>query len=295
MRILILDDNSQVGSALLELLGGVSGVECRVLTARLLETSLEGVAQRIQIFAPHYVINSYTVDQAHTDEGLGRAHLRLVKLVCQESRTCDAVMIHLSSALVFDGTRGQPFSEADKPRPRRAPGRRLVELERIVERYCGRFVILRTGWIFGPNPNSHFVRFLERIERGERITLRRGVLGAPASSSDVARVIWAMIQQLDCGADCWGIYHYASGDSASSREFAETVITLASQYGEIDADHMRLVESVNSGSWSIAVQPMLKCNRILNDFGIKQRPWRSAMTTILKAIYQKSAAVTGES
>ena len=291
LRIIILDDDSQVGSALFELVDGMPGLECRVIPARLLSTSPEGVLQRVRVFMPHYVVNSHSIEQALAAEGVDWAHLRLAKMLCQDCRSCGAAMIHLSSALVFEGARGHSFSEADKPRPRRAPGRRLLELERIVERHSDRYIILRTGWMFGANRQSSFVKLLERLERGENITLRRGLLGAPTSSADVARVVWAMIQQLDCGADCWGIFHYTSGDSASSREFAETVITLAAQYGELDVDKLQLAESNHGDSWSVAAQPVLTCHRILNDFGIKQRPWRSAMTTMLKAIYSEDKAV----
>ena len=45
------------------------------------------------------------------------------------------------------------------------------------------------------------------------------------------------VQQLDCGANCWGIFHYSSSDTTTSRDFAETVITLASNYGMVDIDN----------------------------------------------------------
>ena len=164
LRIIILDDDSQVGSALFELVDGMPGLECRVIPARLLSTSPEGVLQRVRVFMPHYVVNSHSIEQALAAEGVDRAHLRLAKMLCQDCRSCGAAMIHLSSALVFEGARGQSFSEADKPRPRRSPGRRLLELERIVERHSDRYIILRTGWIFGANRQSSFVKLLERLD-----------------------------------------------------------------------------------------------------------------------------------
>lgn len=289
MKVLILDEESQVGAALLELLSAVPTVECRFMPSRLLANSPEGVAQRIQAFCPDFIVNTYSIEVAQSESRLSRAHLRLIRLLSYEAGLHNCVLIHLSSALVFDGARGHRFGEADRPRPKRAVSRRLLETERSVERHCERSIVLRTGWIFGAQSNAAFAGFLRRLQRGEEVVLRPGMMGAPTPAPDVARVLCAMMQQLVCGAQCRGVYHYTSADNPTSREFAETVITLSAQYGELDIDSIRLRDGGQADARGPGAQPVLICTRILNDFGIKQRPWRSAMTTILKTIYRVEA------
>ena len=286
LKILILDDESQGGAALLGLFGSIPRFECRVIPASLLSKALDGVAQRIKIFAPDIIVNTYSIDLAQSTRGLGRSQIKLLKMLCRDAKSSGAALIHVSSALVFDGARGAMFAEDDRPRPRRSVSRRLAELERTVERYSDKYIILRTGWIFSPRPNAAFATLLRRLDLGEDIALRSEVLGAPTPASDVARVIFAIILQLECGADCWGNYHYTSADSTTSREFVETVTTLAAQYGELDIDNIRLEVNDRSDPLGVDCHPILDCSKILGDFGIKQRPWRSAMTTTLKTIYR---------
>jgi hypothetical protein len=65
---------------------------------------------------------------------------------------------------------------------------------------------------------------------------------------------------------------------------------MAAQYGSIDIEHIRLVERRAGGDYMVPHYPILECSKILDTFGIKQRPWRSAMTTILKCLYRQQLA-----
>ena len=46
---------------------------------------------------------------------------------------------------------------------------------------------------------------------------------------DLVRVLIAMILQLDLDSEAWGIYHYASGDTAIGFQFVEAIVAQASQ------------------------------------------------------------------
>ena len=286
MKVLILDDESQVGSALIEILAATADMEYRVVPPDLLAGAARGVSQQIAYYSPDFIVNAHSIELTDSHRGIDKAHAQMVKSVCRAASSAGSAVIHVSSAMVFDSARGGLFSEHDKPRPRSAVSRSLVDLERMVVRHNERHVVLRGGWIFGSYGRGMFASFLRRLELGQEISLHPGLLCTPTPSSDVARVICAMMQQLDCGADCWGTFHYSSSDTITSRGFAETVVTLAANYGSVDLANIHLTDSDQFEHYGVPYHPILDCRKILNSYGIKQRPWRSALTTIIKDIYQ---------
>jgi dTDP-4-dehydrorhamnose reductase len=287
LKILILDQESQVGHALAELLRSHPGLEWRGVPAALLFDSLDEVLALIRDYAPDFIVNSYSIGCAESAGGLDKSHVKMVKHLCRAARAAGAVFVHASSALVFNGARGKRFVETDRPKPKGSLSRRLTELEQTVIRQIDHHIILRTGWIFGGHSSGSFHRFLRGLETGAEIKLPSATEAAPTPTADMARVLFAIMQQLDCGAPSWGIYHYGSSDITNGRDFSETVITLAAQYGKINIENIRLVEGETQDHLGVPPHPILDCSKILNTFGIKQRPWRSAMTGILKHRYQE--------
>jgi dTDP-4-dehydrorhamnose reductase len=290
LKILILDPDSQAGHALVELLQHHPQVEWRGVSAAMLAESAQAAIAIIDDFMPRYIVNAWSIGFSESPQGLPKSHVKTIRNLCRAASASNAVLVHVSSALVFNGARGEFFVESDRPRPKGKVSRRLAELEQTVMRYVDQHIILRSGWLFGAHGRGAFHRFLRGLELGEEIKLPEVVDGAPTPAEDVARVLFAMLQQLDCGASGWGIYHYGSSDVTNCIDFSETVITMAAQYGKIDIEHIRLVEGQGDDAFGMPCHPILECGKILDTFGIKQRPWRSAMTSILKSIYRQQPA-----
>jgi dTDP-4-dehydrorhamnose reductase len=276
-----------VGYALAELLEGHSQLEWRGVSAALLLASTAAVAAIIGDYAPDYIVNACSIELSESPAGLQKSHVKTIRSLCRAANASNAVFVHVSSALVFNGARGKLFRETDRPRPKGRVSRRLAELEQTVIRHIDHHIILRSGWVFGDHGRGTFHSFLRGLELGREISLQSASEGAPTPAADVVRVLFAMMQQLDCGAHAWGVYHYGSSDVTNSRDFSETVITMAAQYGSIDIEHIRLVEGRAGGNYVVPHYPILECNKVLDTFGIKQRPWRSAMTSILKSLYRQ--------
>jgi dTDP-4-dehydrorhamnose reductase len=290
LKILLLDQDSQLGHALGELLASHPDIEWSGLSAAQLLEPEENIEDRIKEFRPNFIVNANSIELADSEEGISKSHVKKVKNLCRAAKTAGSGFIHISSAQVFNGARGKVFFETDRPKPKGRVSRRLVELEQAVTRELDRHIVVRTGWLFGADGQGAFQHFLEMLERGEEITVDQAVAGAPTAAADVARVLLAIIRQLDCGAPCWGIYHYCSSDTTDSRDFFETVLTMAVQYGNI-ASAYPLPELPLAVTTSESRHPRLDCHAILNTFGVKQRPWRSAMTGVLKSWYQRQPAV----
>ena len=146
--------------------------------------------------------------------------------------------------------------------------------------------MLRSGWVFGSRQGGFLDRLLAHVESGDEIRLQSNLDGAPTPAEDLARVINTVVWQLYYGADCWGVYHYSGSEVTTSMGFTDTLIALASQYGEVDLDGVQLIEVNNLSGPETSKYPLLDCEKILEAFGVKQRTWRSALTAAIKKRYQ---------
>jgi len=76
-------------------------------------------------------------------------------------------------------------------------------------------VLLRFGWLLDDSRDGVLGRVLQRLEQSEAILLADDRRGNPTPADDAARVILAVLKQLDCQAPLWGTYHYG-GHAAST-------------------------------------------------------------------------------
>ena len=125
---------------------------------------------------------------------------------------------------------------------------------------------------------------LARFRAGERIALPTIEKCQPTPAADAARVVSAIVDQLSCGAESWGAYHYASSDITDCFEFAEIALAAASQYWDLGRADPQLVAADDADCELSG--PLLNCEKIRDTFGIMQLPWRSAINATIKAIYE---------
>lgn len=292
MKVLVLDPDSKIGHALVELLDQREPpIAYRTADTR----TIADEAERWRAFLSGSDTGVFVVSTASVERAEGevspRAELSLTKRICNLANAAGASLLHISSAQVFDGSRDR-YREGDPVRASTRGGKLLWRVEEQIRKRVKHHVVLRTGWVFGYEvPGTGvFGGFLESLEHGGDVVLQSSMRGAPTAASDVARVLVAMMLQLDCGADGWGTYHYCSSDVADSDEFVQTIIALSEQYGPVDPQSVRLIDVDDPGLYGIAHHPVLECRKIRDTFGIKQRPWRSAMSVLLKQIWASRAA-----
>ena len=110
--------------------------------------------------------------------------------------------------------------------------------------------------------------------------------GCPTASVDLARVLVAICLQVDLDIDVWGVYHYASSDASIGFQFIETLLSQAAQFdNKIDAKNV-LFEHNDAEKALFFFEPVvLKCQKVLDTFGIHQKPWRSMIADRVKDYY----------
>ena len=77
----------------------------------------------------------------------------------KEAKRLGALFVHYSTDYVFDGKKGEPYTEEDPPNPINVYGETKLEGERAVEAVRGNYLILRTSWVYSMRGHS----FLNKV------------------------------------------------------------------------------------------------------------------------------------
>ena len=118
-------------------------------------------------------------------------------------------LVHLSTDLVFDGTRGR-YREDDPPAPVNSYGRSKAEAERRAVEIHGRPALVRTSLIYGgvvPGPQERLAREGTRFFEDE--------IRSPVQVGDLADALIELLQ-----LDVEGPLHVAGADDVSRYDFA---------------------------------------------------------------------------
>ena len=300
MKILVLGAHGQVGAAL-----------CRLLTAREFPhlgcgsdnpdiTDIRSVEAQLDRFQPDCVVNCEVIDDidvAEQDpERSDRVHRDGAANLARCCLARDIVLVQLSTDQVFDGTKTTGYSETDTPNPVNVYGRSLWAGEEAIRRFWHKHIILRTAWVFGPDGDNVLKRILRQASELDVVRVPSGRKGCPTPALDVARVILAILEQVDCDVDppLWGTYHYVGSDVTDWPTFAETVIKAAKSFIDVEVERVEAVDpSVLAGTTPRPANTELSTRKILSTFGIKQQAWRRGVQDTLKALYEPATG-TGE-
>lgn len=238
--------------------------------------SVKLLVNAMRVHAPSFVVNLVSRDLfASGDEAQYRRALQVTKNLAKVCRSQGIVLIHLSDDSMFAGRRSGAYREKDKPDSKSPLAKHILKAESYVCRRASRHLVLRTGPVISPIGENIFTMLFDRLKAGQRLEMLDDKI-CPTSGADVARVVIAMILQTGCGAEEWGVYHYASGDATSLYSFAEAIVATASQYGHIRRETVSLVQRDGDGHHII-----LNCHKIFSTFGIKQRNWRQTLPAII--------------
>jgi dTDP-4-dehydrorhamnose reductase len=281
LRVLIVGADTPVGLALTEYLEqrgteylGLPKADCRWKSERQAKKTM----RRSEC--------DLTVDtrlQAASDGGIRVHDIDIDRSIwlARASQTLKLPFLMLSCARVFSGSEARDYREDDYPDGESSIAQLLIAAETALRDNCEQHVILRTGPVFSPVGINVVTHMLGQLHEGGVLSLSRRQQGCPLPAEDAARVISGMIDQIGCGLQAWGIYHYSSPDSTNCYEFAEVLLAAASQYENFSADAVQLA----ADEAAEVVSRSLDCSKIKDTFAIKQQPWRVSVASQVKQYY----------
>lgn len=212
-----------------------------------------------------------------------RAVERLAEL-CQHHQF---VLMQPSSYRVFDGARTTAYSEKDEVAPLDTRSRALWRMEQSVRALCPRHVLLRFGWLLDDSADGLLGRFLQRLEQSDELCLADDRRGNPTPADDAARVILAVLKQLDCQAPLWGTYHYGGHEASTPLMVGQALLAEAAHHRQLAVSSLTpIAHAVCSDAADEPQHGVLACKKIFNTFGIKPRAWRAGLPSLLECYYR---------
>lgn len=294
MNILVTGADSQVGQALKRLLSSRDIAFVAVERSQLDITDPAAIADCLAQTAPDYLINTDGLYDANLAQQDAAASFALNRdgpaLLAQACAQRGIGLVQLSSERVFDGTKASAYVETDTPHPLSVLGDSQWAGEQAVRAACAQHLIVRTSWVFGPDGDNPLTRLLDQLMDRSVLSLYNDQQGCPTPAADLARVIFAMLEQVDCQVDppLWGTYHYVGSDRTDWRTFVETVVKTAKSYVDVSVEQLTEMDLADAAETPVQrpVNAELSARKVLATFGIKQQPWRRGIQDALKIRYE---------
>jgi len=294
MKLLILGSKGQLGSELVR--------ECKrndfsFLALDLPEfniTDPSQVEKTLAVFKPSIVFNAsaYTnVDKAETDLAIafsvnsdGPANLAVS---CDKNRI---PIIHISTDYVFDGSKGQAYTESDPVSPLGVYGKSKEEGESKLRSILKQHIILRTSWLYGAYGNNFLKTMLRLGNEKKIIKVVSDQYGCPTCAADLAEAVVDISKQITQNPKIfWGTYHYCGLGITTWHKFAKAIFEIAGQYQNFKVSS---VEAITTAQYPTRTKrpafSALDCNLINKNFGITQKPWQGSLKKTIKRILMES-------
>lgn len=169
---------------------------------------------------------AYTdVNKAESDEESARMiNAAAAGILASAAYKAEALLIHISTDYVFDGTSTVPYREDDVPAPTGAYGRTKLEGERLVQQSGCRYMIFRTAWLYSLSGRNFFLTMVNKTAELPQMKVVFDQTGTPTYAGDLAFLICHIIE--NGLLDHTGIYHYTNEGVCSWYDFAREINSL---------------------------------------------------------------------
>ncbi len=155
-------------------------------------------------------------DKAYKVNGFGTWN---IATACREN---DAALVYVSTDFVFDGEKGEPYTEYDPTNPLGHYGASKLAGEKHVRELCPRHYITRTSWLYGEHGKNFPFSIMNAAKIRKELKVVSDQIGSPTFTVDVATTIRDLI-----GSPLYGTYHVTNNGSCSWYEFAKEILCLA--------------------------------------------------------------------
>lgn len=232
MKLLLLGKNGQLGSEIhkqsLE-----RGLSISAFGREKLDiTNFEQVKDAISSLSPEIIINCsayHVVPECETyPEKAFLVNCLAIKNLAEACVAKNIRLVTYSTDYVFDGLKGSPYEENDRPNPLQMYGLSKYAGEIIALNYHTESIVIRTCGVYGGHEGSrskkgNFVlNILEQAKTKGSIEVSSEQIVNPTYSVDLAAATLALLEK----DPQHGIYHVANEGYYSWAEFAQKIIEM---------------------------------------------------------------------
>jgi len=274
-RVLVTGALGQLGAAYVGQLSGsthVVGVDVDTLDITR-EAALTLFTRELR---PSLIINCAAfndVDGAElAPERASLVNTQAVETLAHVAQELGATLVHFSTDFVFDGTKKEPYTEADTPAPQSAYGRSKLlgeEAASLVERHY----VLRLSSLYGGYTRKTGVDWmLWQVDQGHCVSAFADRTVSPSYVPDVVRITLALLE----GRAAYGLYHCGSTGCCTWSELAAHILERSGR-----SDLLRAVPFVPSDFRAIRPRQCALANNKLEHLGLRPLHWRASLDEYL--------------
>ena len=231
MRVAIIGANGQLGTDLVRVFGEDPSFEVIPLTHADLDVTIPETLKVLEELRPGVIINTAAyvrVDDAELYPERAFAINAIGALnVARVANEIDAINVYISTDYVFDGEKGEPYTEEDVPNPINVYGASKLAGEIFTRNYSKKYYTIRVAGLYGKagasGKGGNFVEWIiERAKRGEKLQIVDDQFMSPTYTRDVARTLKEFLTLQPE----WGIYHMVNEGYCSWYEFTRAIFEI---------------------------------------------------------------------
>lgn len=291
-RVLILGAAGQLGRELARGFADYGSVTAAGRAAADLANP-EQVRAVIRHLQPDAILNAaaYTaVDRAESEPKLAYAvNAEAPRLLAEEARACGALLVHYSTDYVFDGSKSGPWSESDLPNPLNVYGASKLAGERAIEAIGGRYLILRTSWVYAPHGKNFLLTMLRLGGERETLSVVDDQIGAPTTAAELAVATRAIVEGALAGRfgeprDWAGVYHMSCAGATSWFGFAQAIFARAAAMGLKSPELTPIPSEAYPTPAKRPRNSVLSNEKLNTKFGVRLAEWTPALDEAMGAL-----------
>jgi dTDP-4-dehydrorhamnose reductase len=251
----------------------------------------DSVRRAIRDAKPGIIVNAAgytTVDKAEAEPELAMKINGVAPgIMAEEARRLGAILIHYSTDYVYDGKLDRPYTEEDAAIPVNKYGVTKLAGESAIEAVGGKFLILRTSWVYDGR-GSNFVLTILRLAREKaELSVVDDQTGSPSWARSLAQATADLLRKPDLIPNHSGTYHLSAVGHVTRYEFAQAIIrTMRDITGTLDG--WARVNPIGSAAYPLpAKRPralVTNKDKIKRVFGIEMPRWNEQLRSYAKEL-----------
>lgn len=240
IRVAVIGSTGQLGSDLVRVLQRAGNYRVFPLSHNEVECiEPDSVKRAITNIHPEVVVNGAAFvrvdecedrpDDAFRVNTLGALN---VARVCAE---LNALCVYISTDYVFDGKKGEPYTEEDSPCPINVYGTSKLAGEYLVRQACSKWLIARMASLFGKagarGKGGNFIEtILTKARASESLKVVNDIRMSPTYSYDASCVLENLI-----GQGATGVFHITNSGSCTWYEFVQKALDLVGLSAKLES------------------------------------------------------------
>lgn len=259
---------------------GQKGFELVLLEQRF--TAGDSLAELCDLcadMAPCAIVN-------YLDVEISSADVELTQCLSRIGNDYHIPLVQFSHFDVFDGAAlDHTFDEASELASVSPRAQMLAEAEKFVGA-LDKHVILRRSWMMDCVTDSLLGRFIPALLGGASPRISDHAFGNPIYSAYAVSTAIAVVQQILCGAENWGVFHLRSSDSCSEAEFGDALVRILQSDFECDVT-VPSVTGVDDNRRFLEGNAHFGGDRLTRNFGIQSVSWRKGFKAAVQTYLDK--------